>query len=162
MENSENKVIQFPKKNIVREVDSDQIKEVIKRKNEKFIDFTSNEIAELLGMEFDNIGIISDEETYTKDFILLVEAVRSLICRQLGFVHQFQTFADKHIRSTNIELPSGLDEVPLEVINERIQASVEETLETLKKEYATRPIKKTRQRKKKVEVEKDIDADIVP
>jgi len=159
MENNENKVIQFPKKNIVREIPNEQIKTVVKRKNEKFVEFASNEIAELLGMEFDNMGIIIDPDTYTKDFVLLVEAVRSLLMRQLGFSHKFQSFADKHIRDAIIEMPSGLDNVPMEVLHERIQASVEATMEALKTEYA-KPTKK-RSRKKK-SVEKVLDENIIP
>ena len=149
MEKKEN-VLKFPSKNIVREIPDEQVTAAIHKKGQKFIDFLFGEVSDMLMFEFDNYNMDTQDKDFSKDFILLMEALRSLISRSVGIDHHFQEFADKNISGVKVVLPKTPASIPQEVIDERIHAAIERTLAELSVEYA--PKKRPRKKKAKVGV----------
>ena len=102
-----NNVLEFPRNKIIREPlpDSDELKKMKKKAVKNLADSLTAEVCDTLLSDFDNYGIDTEKETFTKDFVFLSSIISATIYRTLEIDHDFHDFIDTMV---NIE-EDGLD-----------------------------------------------------
>lgn len=91
------KVIEFPKHKVVRDVPGEVLEERARRADQKMADAIVEELTAILLTEMDNYHVEVEEETFTKDLVLVVDSLRAAIYRQFGFEHHLHPFIEKNI-----------------------------------------------------------------
>ena len=107
------KVIEFPKHKVVRDLPGEVIEERNRRADQKTADIIVEEITAIMITELDNYDAIVDEDSFTKDLVLVVDALRAAVYRQFGFEHHLHPFIEK-----NIKIISKKDAKAMEDMNE--------------------------------------------
>lgn len=107
------KVIEFPKHKVVRDLPGEVIEERNRRADQKTADIIVEEITAIMITELDNYDAIVDEDSFTKDLVLVVDALRAAVYRQFGFEHHLHPFIEK-----NIKIISKKDAKAIEDMNE--------------------------------------------
>ena len=131
------KVIEFPKHKVVRDVPVDVIEERNRKADQKMADALVEDMAGILVTELDNFDIDVQSKTFAKDFIVVVDAIKAAIFRQFGLDHPFHAFTDKNISIidadfgttlTKEEIQEKLDEVMADLVatKERLDSEAEE------------------------------------
>lgn len=92
------KVIEFPKHKVVRDIPGEVLEERQKRADQKMADSIVEEITSLIVTELDNYYVAVEEESFTKDLVLMVDALRATVYRQFGFEHHLHPFVEKNIK----------------------------------------------------------------
>lgn len=108
------KVIEFPKHKVVRDLPGNVIEERNRRADQKTADIIVEEITSIIVTELDNYDLIVDEDSFTKDLVLVVDALRASVYRQFGFEHHLHPFIEK-----NITIISKKDAEAMENMNEK-------------------------------------------
>ena len=120
------KVIEFPKHKVVRDIPGDVIEERNRRADQKMADNIVTEVSAMIISELDNFLINVEDESFTKDLVLLVEALRATVYRQVGFEHYLHPYIEK-----NINIISKKDAEAIEnMTEEQIQKMILEMVKT--------------------------------
>ena len=118
------KVIEFPKHKVVRDVPGDVIDERNRRADLKVADAMVTEITSMIITELDNYCLNIEDESFTKDLVLLVDALRAAIYRQFDIEHHLHPYIEK-----NVKLISKKDAEAMEdMSSDQIKAMIEEML----------------------------------
>ena len=116
------KVIQFPQNKIKREIPGEVYEERNRRAEQKTADSIVDEIVGLTLTEMDNYYIIDvQDKQFTKDFVLVVDALRAAVYRSLGLDHHLHDFIDD-----NVKLLENSEGLTKEELAERIAEMIEE------------------------------------
>lgn len=107
------KVIEFPKHKVVRDVPGEVLEERARRADQKMADAIVEEITSIMVTELDNYFVNVEEDSFTKDLVLVVDALRATVYRQFGFEHHLHPFIEK-----NIKIISKKDAQDMENMNE--------------------------------------------
>ena len=122
------KVIEFPKNKVVRDVPDEQLKERSLRQAEKLADTIVDEIMGLIIGELDNFLIDVEDKKSTKDLVLVIDALRATVYRSLGLDHHLHPFIDK-----NVKLIEGASKMTKEELQEYIESIISEVDEEVDK-----------------------------
>jgi predicted AlkP superfamily pyrophosphatase or phosphodiesterase len=119
------KVIQFPKHKVVRDLPGEVLEERQKRADQKMADSIVSDLTAILVTELDNYYVSVEDESFTKDLVLVVDALRAAVYRQFGFEHHLHPFIEK-----NITIISKKDAKEMEDMSqEQLQKLIENLLE---------------------------------
>ena len=91
------KVIEFPKHKVVRDVPDEVFEERNRKADQKVADAMVEEISGFILTELDNYDIEVENKTFIKDYIVVVDSLKSAIYRAFGLEHPFQEFVDKNV-----------------------------------------------------------------
>ena len=126
-----NKVVEFPKNKIVREIPIN-IEEVAKAKEKGLTNFADGIVDDLIANiygEFENYGLdIEDSELFDKDFSFAMDGVRATVFRLLGLKHHLHEFLDKNVTM------KSLSDIRMEVENETPELEIEIELDDVEGE----------------------------
>ena len=117
-----NKVVDFPKHKIVREVPVD-IEEVTKAKEKGLLNFADGIVDDMIGniySELDNYGLDTEGENFDKDFSFAMDGLRACVFRALGMKHHLHEFLD-----TNVTMKK-LSDIRMEIENETTKMNIDE------------------------------------
>ena len=92
------KVIEFPKHKVVRDIPGDVIEERNRRADQKMADNIVTEVSAMIISELDNFLINVEDESFTKDLVLVVDSLRATVYRQFGFEHHLHPFIEKNMK----------------------------------------------------------------
>lgn len=118
----EKKVIEFPKHKVVREVPEEQLIERARKSDQKMADSIANELAAMVVAELDNYEFDVNNKEFAKDFILVVESIRSVVYRQYDIEHHLHDFIDQNVKILEGDV-EGLSD---KEIHEKIVKMIEE------------------------------------
>jgi hypothetical protein len=120
------KVIEFPKHKVVRDVPGNVLEERQKRADQKMADSIVTEITSIIITELDNYYVSVEDESFTKDLVLVVDALRAAVYRQFGFEHHLHPYIEK-----NIKIISKKDAEAMEdMTEEQIQKVIEDMMKS--------------------------------
>jgi hypothetical protein len=115
------KVIEFPKHKVVRDVPGEVIEERNRRADQKMADSIVDEIAGIMITELDNYYVSVEDKQFTKDFILVVDSLKAAVYRSFGIDHHLHPFIDD-----NVKLIEGHEGMTKEEIREKIETVIAE------------------------------------
>jgi hypothetical protein len=120
------KVIEFPKHKVVRDVPGNVMEERQRRADQKMADSIVEELTSIIITELDNYNVNIEDESFTKDLVLTVDALRATVYRQFGFEHHLHPYIEK-----NIKIISKKDAEAMEdMTEEQIQNMITEMMKT--------------------------------
>ena len=123
------KVIEFPKNKVVREVPEEIHKERQAKADMKQADAIVDEIAGIMLTELDNYYVDINQKQFAKDIILVVDALKAAVYRSYGIDHHLHAFIDD-----NVKLIEGdLESLSKEEIKEKIEKIMVELSEAKEK-----------------------------
>lgn len=123
------KVIEFPKHKVVRDIPGEVLEERSRRADQKMADAIIEEITSMVLTELDNYHVDVEEESFAKDIVLVVDALRATVYRQFGFEHHLHPFIEN-----NIKIISKKDAEAMEDMNEeQILNMIEEIMASKEK-----------------------------
>lgn len=130
------KVIEFPKHKVVRDVPGEVLEERNRKADQKMADAMVDEMAGIIATELDNFGLEVQSKSFGKDFILVVDALKSVIYREFGLDHHFHAFIDENVSIidadfgtlTKEEIQDKIDSVMADLIatKEKLDSDTEE------------------------------------
>lgn len=115
------KVIEFPKHKVVREIPEELLKARQAKADQKFGDSVVDELSGFLLTELDNYDIEVANKQFAKDFILVVDALRATVYRSLGIDHHLHPFIDE-----NVKILDNGEGLTKEELAERIASMIED------------------------------------
>lgn len=110
------KVIEFPKHKVVRDVPAEVFEERNRKADQKVADAMVQEISGFILTELDNYDMEVENKTFVKDFIVVVDALKGAIYRSFGLDHPFHAFVDKNVSVFDADM----DSLSKEEIQDRI------------------------------------------
>lgn len=116
------KVIEFPKNKVVREVPEEVHKERQAKADQKLADTIVDEITGLIITELDNYYVEVQDKQFAKDFILVMDALKAAVYRQFDIEHHLHGFIDKNV--TVIE--GNLEDMSKEDLRDRIESVIKD------------------------------------
>lgn len=130
------KVIEFPKHKVVRDVPEDVFEERNRKADQKMADALVDDMSGLIVTELDNFDLDVQNKNFSKDFLVVVDALKATIYRQFGLKHHFHAFTDKNISIidadfgslTKEEIQDKIDEVMADLVaaKEKLDSEAEE------------------------------------
>ena len=117
------KVIEFPKHKVVRDVPVDVIEERNRKADQKMADAMVDDLAGIVATEIDNFDLDVQSKDFAKDFIVVVDALKAAIYRQFGLPHHFHAFTDKNISIIDADFGT--------LTKEQIQDKIDEVMADL-------------------------------
>ena len=127
------KVIEFPKHKVVRDVPDEVFEERNRKADQKVADAMVEEISGFMLTELDNYDVEVENPGFVKDFIVVVDALKSAIYRSFGLDHPFHTFVDKNVSVYEADI-GGLSKEEIQDKIDTIMADLVAAKETLDKE----------------------------
>ena len=115
------KVIEFPKHKVVRDVPGEVIEERNRRADQKMADTIVDEITGMVITELDNYYVEIENKQFTKDFVLVLDALKAAVYRSFGLPHHLHDFIDD-----NVKLIEGREGMTREELKEKIEAVMAE------------------------------------
>lgn len=100
-----NKVLEFPKHKIVREI-APKIAEVEEAKEKGKQKFADEIVYDLIGNIHDALesyGIDTETNDFDKDYSVVIDMLRATVYRSMGIKHHLHSFIDKHVSVVKIE-----------------------------------------------------------
>ena len=120
------KVIEFPKHKVVRDLPGEVLEERARRADQKMADAIVSDLTAIVLTELDNYDVNIEDESFTKDLVLMVDALRATVYRQFGFEHHLHPYIEK-----NIKIISKSDAKAMEdMTEEQIQKMIEDMMKT--------------------------------
>jgi hypothetical protein len=120
------KVIEFPKHKVVRDIPGNVLEERARRADQKMADSIVEEITAIIITELDNYNVNIEEESFAKDVVLMVDTLRATVYRQFGFEHHLHPYIEK-----NIKIISKKDAEAMEdMTEEQIKKVIEDMMKT--------------------------------
>ena len=108
--NDNDNIILFPtnriknKKTVEHPVDPKQHQKLVEEQTKEFVEGNVDDIAYTLLDKFVNMGIRTNQMTFTADLAVVIDTIRGLIYRDFSKPHPAQQFADKMV---TINMKSG-------------------------------------------------------
>ena len=99
--NDNDNIILFPtnriknKETVEHPVDPKQHKKLVEEQTKEFVEGNVDDIAYTLLDKFVNMGIRTNQMTFTADLAVVIDTIRGLIYRDFGKPHPAQQLADK-------------------------------------------------------------------
>lgn len=116
------KVIEFPKNKVVRDVPEEHLKARQAKADQKLAETIVDDIAGIIVTELDNFMVDVQDKDFAKDFILVVDALKACVFRSFGINHHLHGFIDKNV--TIFE--HDVDNMSREEIREKIDSIMKE------------------------------------
>lgn len=118
------KVIEFPKSKVVREVPQEVIEQRNRRADQKMADAMVDEISGIIITELDNYDVIDvTNKEFSKDFILVIDSIKATIYRQLGFEHVLHKFIEDNVSLVDADFSN--------LSKEEIQEKIDQVMKDL-------------------------------
>jgi len=101
--NDKDNIILFPsnriknKQNVEHPVDPKQHQKLVEEQTKEFVEGNVDDIAYQLLDKFVNMGIRTNQLTFTADLALVIDAIRGLVYRDFNKPHPAQQLADKMV-----------------------------------------------------------------
>lgn len=114
------KVIEFPKHKVVRDVPGEIIEERNRRAEQKAADAIVDEVVNVVITELDNYYVEVTDKSFAKDFVLVIDALKAAVYRQFGFDHPLHSFIEKNVSLVEADI-EGLSK-------EEIQSKIDEVM----------------------------------
>jgi len=98
--NDNNNIILFPTnrikntKNVKHPVDEKEHKKLVEQQTKEFVEGNVDDIAYTLLDKFVNMGIRTNQMTFTADLALVIDSIRGLVYRDFNKAHPAQKLAD--------------------------------------------------------------------
>lgn len=124
------KVIEFPKSKVVREVPKEVHEERNRRADQKMADSIVDEITGLVITEMDNYYVEVENKTFAKDLVLVADAIKATVYRSFGLDHHLHSFIDNNVKLIEGDLNAMSKEEIKEKI-EKIMGELSEAKESL-------------------------------
>ena len=115
------KVIEFPKHKVVRDVPDNVMQERARKADQKVADAIVSDLTAIMLTEMDNFDINIDEELFTKDIVLVVDALRATVYRQFGFEHHLHPYIEKNIKIISKKDAKAMEDMTEEQIGKMIE-----------------------------------------
>jgi hypothetical protein len=115
------KVIEFPKHKVVRDVPGEVLEERNRRADQKMADTIVDEITGMIITELDNYYVEIENKQFTKDFVLVLDALKAAVYRSFGLPHHLHDFIDD-----NVKLIEGKEGMTKEELKEKIESVMAE------------------------------------
>lgn len=120
------KVIEFPKHKVVREVPEEVFEQRNRRADQKMADAMVDDISGLILTELDNYEVIDvTNKEFCKDFILVIDSLKAAIYRQFGFEHVLHKFIEDNVSLVDADMST----LSKEEIQEKIDQVMKDLLE---------------------------------
>jgi len=120
------KVIEFPKHKVVRDIPGNVLEERARRADQKMADAIVSDLTAIILTELDNYDVNIEEESFAKDVVLMVDTLRATVYRQFGFEHHLHPYIEK-----NIKIISRKDAEAMEGMTEdQIQKLIEDMMKS--------------------------------
>jgi hypothetical protein len=116
------KVIEFPKHKVVREIPMEVHEARQAKADKKFADAIVDELTGFMITELDNFSIAVTDKQFSKDFILVIDALKAAVYRSVGLDHHLHDFIDKNVTL----ISDGLDGMTNDEIKEKIDQVMRE------------------------------------
>ncbi len=110
------KVIEFPKHKVVRDVPAEVHLARQAKADQKFADAVVDELTGIMITELDNFSVEVASKEFSKDFILVIDALKAAVYRSIGLDHHLHDFIDKNVTL----ITDGMDGMTKEEIREKI------------------------------------------
>lgn len=123
------KVIEFPKHKVVRDVPEEHLKARQAKADQKLADAIVDDLTGMIITELDNFYVEVADKTFTKDFILVIDSIKAAVYRSFGIDHHLHDFIDKNIKLIN----GDFDKMGDDEIKEKIEQLIKELEEAKKK-----------------------------
>jgi hypothetical protein len=117
------KVIEFPKNKVVRDLPEEVHKARQAKADQKFADSVVDELSGILITELDNYGVEVTNKVFAKDFILVADALRASVYRQFDLEHHLHDFIDE-----NVKIIEGKDGLSKEELADKISSIIEDMI----------------------------------
>jgi len=116
------KVIEFPKSKVVRELPEEIHKARQQKADQKFADSVVDELAGFLLTELDNYNIPVENKQFAKDMVLVVDSLRAAVYRSLDLEHHLHIFIDDNVKI----LEGNVEGLTKEELADRIAEMIED------------------------------------
>lgn len=123
------KVIEFPKHKVVRDVPGEVLEERNRKADQKMADALVEDVAGIIATELDNFDLNVQGKEFAKDFIVVIDALKAAIYRQFGLDHHFHEFIDKNVSIIDADFGS----LSKEEIQNRIDVLMNDLVATKEK-----------------------------
>lgn len=127
------KVIEFPKHKVVRDVPEEIYKERQAKADQKMADAIVDEVAGLMITELDNYFIEVTDKQFAKDIILVVDSLKAAVYRSFGIDHHLHDFIDNNVKLIEGDINSFTKEEIKDKI-EKIMLELSEAKESIDNE----------------------------
>jgi hypothetical protein len=115
------KVIEFPKHKVVRDVPGEVLEERARRADKKMADAIVSDITAMILTELDNYYVSVEDESFTKDLVLVVDALTATVYRQFGFEHHLHPFIEDNITVISKKDAKAMEDMDEEQIRKMIE-----------------------------------------
>jgi hypothetical protein len=129
--NTKQNVIEFPRHKVVRDIPDKVIEERNRRADQKTADAIVDDITGYVLTELDNYNVEVESETFGKDFVLAVDAIKAVVYRSFGIEHHLHDFTDNNVKV----ITGNFASLSAEEIKEKIESMMaEKTLDAAPEE----------------------------
>jgi hypothetical protein len=122
------KVIEFPHHKVVREVPEEHMIARQAKADQKLADAIVDDITGMMITELDNCFVEVENKQFSKDFVLVADALKACVYRSFGIDHHLHDFIDN-----NVKLIEGAESMTKEEIKEKIESVMAELLDAKEK-----------------------------
>ena len=123
------KVIEFPKHKVVRDVPEEHKIARQAKADQKLADAIVDDTVGLLITELDNCFVEVEDKQFARDFVLVADALRACVYRSFGIDHHLHDFVDN-----NVKLIEGdINSMSKDEIKEKIEKIMQELSEAKEK-----------------------------
>jgi hypothetical protein len=122
------KVIEFPKHKVVRDVPEEHMIARQAKADQKLADAIVDDLTGMMITELDNCMVEVENKQFSKDFVLVADALKACVYRSFGIDHHLHDFVDN-----NVKLIEGADGMTKEEIKEKIESVMAELLNAKEK-----------------------------
>ena len=114
------KVIEFPKHKVIRDLTGNVMEERQRSADQKMADSIVEELTSIIITELDNYNVNIEDESFTKDLVLTVDALRAAVYRQFGFEHHLHPYIEKNIKIISKKDAEAMEDMTEEQIQNMI------------------------------------------
>lgn len=122
------KVIEFPKHKVVRDVPEEHLIARQAKADQKLADAIVDDITGMIITELDNCMVEVEKKQFSKDFVLVADALKACVYRSFGIDHHLHDFIDN-----NVKLIEGSESMTKEEIKEKIESIMSELMNAKEK-----------------------------
>jgi hypothetical protein len=123
------KVIEFPKHKVVRDIPGEVLEERARRADQKMADAIVSDLTAIVLTELDNYDVNIEDESFTKDLVLVVDALRATVYRQFGFEHHLHPYIEKNIKIISKKDAEAMEDMTEEQIKKVIEDMMKSKLD---------------------------------
>jgi hypothetical protein len=116
------KVIEFPKHKVVRDVPGAVLEERNRRADQKMADSIVDELTGMIITELDNYYVEVENKQFAKDLVLVADSIKACVYRSFGLDHHLHPFIDDNVKLIEGDVSS----MSKEEIKEKIETIMSE------------------------------------